>query len=289
MTPEQAVVWLLGLATAFLPGCGTTERDWKAAKNANTVSAYTAFLTEHPKGPRSDEAIAAIDDLEWNSAKSKNSTADYNNYIQKYPAGRNVAEAKAAIDALPVPYREAHEATAKGEHTDEFQAMGEIRTTDGCSVVDFKRSDGQPALLYLSAPIADPSGKMFDAAGVGTVPKSLEFPVKSVGILYVVGQVAKVNQADFVIRWKGCDDTSQQVLAHMSPTSRICQGNANLALDRLNPGDKITAELQTSGTPANSLVKAVVGGRTIRFVPFFQLHSVFLGQDFWSAEAHSCE
>jgi hypothetical protein len=256
---------------------------------ANTTASYTAFLAEHPTGPRSDDARAAIDDLAWNTSKGKNTVTDYNNYIQGHPNSRHVAEAKVAIDGLPVPYRAPE--PVNGESKDEFQSEGEITTTSGCSVLDSKRSDGQPGLFFLSAPIDNPRDKGFDATGVGTLQKvgSGVSTSQNVGIVYVVGQVQNVNQSDLVIQWKGCGNASQQLLIHTSAASRICQGKVSLTVDRLNSGDKITAKVKTSAAPANVLLKAVIGGRTIRFRPFFQNHFVLLGEDFWDGKDTTCQ
>ena len=96
----RSTAYFLVLATTFLASCGTTERDWKAAKEANTASAYADFLAKHPQGSHVDEARAAIDDLDWNSAKIKNTSVDYNKYLLAYPAGQDTSEARAAIEDL---------------------------------------------------------------------------------------------------------------------------------------------------------------------------------------------
>lgn len=100
MNLRQTPAKLLVLAMTLLVGCGTTERDWKQAKEANTASGYADFLGKHPQGSHVDEARAAIEEIDWNSAKAKNSTAAYNKYLATYSAGRHAAEAKAAIKAL---------------------------------------------------------------------------------------------------------------------------------------------------------------------------------------------
>jgi hypothetical protein len=88
------------LATTVLAGCGTTERDWKLAKDANTASGYVDFLAKHPHGSHVDEARAAIEELDWNSAKTKNKIDDYNRYLLTHSAGKHAFEAKAAIEAI---------------------------------------------------------------------------------------------------------------------------------------------------------------------------------------------
>jgi hypothetical protein len=96
----SASLFMIVMALFVLSGCGTTGRDWKQAKDANTITAYTRFLAEHPSGAHVDEAKAAIDDLDWLSAKAKDTYADYDKYLTTYPAGRHAGEAKAALQAI---------------------------------------------------------------------------------------------------------------------------------------------------------------------------------------------
>ena len=100
MKPRKTATMLLVLTTALLAGCGTTEADWKLAKDANTASGYAEFLSKHPQGPHADEARAAIEELDWSSTRTKNTTADYNKYLQTHSGGKHAAEAKSAIEAI---------------------------------------------------------------------------------------------------------------------------------------------------------------------------------------------
>jgi hypothetical protein len=100
MKLTRILVPLLVLATILLAGCGTTERDWKVAKDVNTAPGYADFLAKHPQGSHVDEARAAIDEIDWTSIKTKNTSAGYNKYLLTYPAGRHTSEAKAAIEAI---------------------------------------------------------------------------------------------------------------------------------------------------------------------------------------------
>lgn len=91
---------MLMLSTTLLLGCGTTERDWKQARDANTVSSYVEFLGKHPEGAHVEEARAAIEEIDWIFAKAKNTTADYSKYLATHSAGRHAVEARAAIEAI---------------------------------------------------------------------------------------------------------------------------------------------------------------------------------------------
>ncbi len=100
MKLKQTPTQLLVLATAILAACGTTDRDWKLAKEANTAPGYADFLAKHPRGAHVDQARAAIEELDWSSTKAKNVIADYNRYLLTYPAGRHAIEAEAAVGAI---------------------------------------------------------------------------------------------------------------------------------------------------------------------------------------------
>jgi hypothetical protein len=100
MKLRRIPVNLLVLLTTVLAGCGTTERDWKQAKDANTASGYAGVVAKHPQGAHVDEARAAIEEIDWTSAKAKDTTADYNKYLGTYSAGRHAVEAKTAIEAI---------------------------------------------------------------------------------------------------------------------------------------------------------------------------------------------
>jgi hypothetical protein len=128
---------LLVFATALLAACTSkTETDWKAAKDASTISAYAGFLTQHPGGRRADEARAAIDDLEWNSAKAKNSLDDYNKYLTDHSAGRHAVEAKTSIKALTfVPMPEDIRCSFRGYYDLSTFENGEFHTDGGVEAV----------------------------------------------------------------------------------------------------------------------------------------------------------
>lgn len=100
MKLRQTLATLLVLVTTFFAGCGTTERDWKQAKDANTASGYSEFLAKHPQGAHVEDARAAIEEIDWTSAKAKNTSADYNKYLATHSAGRHAVEAKTAIEAI---------------------------------------------------------------------------------------------------------------------------------------------------------------------------------------------
>jgi hypothetical protein len=80
----------------LLTGCNTTESDWKAAKAADTSSAYTGFLARHPNGPHAFEAEAAIENLDWKEASSANTSAAYAAFLARHSHESHAGDAIAA-------------------------------------------------------------------------------------------------------------------------------------------------------------------------------------------------
>lgn len=175
--------------------------------------------------------------------------------------------------------------------SEEFQAAGKILTKDKCSVLDTTRSDGESGIFYLSKPIEASRGRMFEVTGVGTIQKvGAKVDIsENVGVMYVIGEVHKANETNLVIQWEGGSGGPQNLDIHVTEASKVCRQNATYSVNKLRPGDKITAKVRTSGTPKNTLIKAVVGERTIKLRPFFQLHTVFLGEDFYEGKDSSCD
>lgn len=89
-------VWALLFCAIWATGCNTTEKDWKAAKEADTSPAYTGFLTQHPQGPHADEAKAAIENLDWKTARSANTSAAYTAFLVRHPQESHAGDARAA-------------------------------------------------------------------------------------------------------------------------------------------------------------------------------------------------
>jgi hypothetical protein len=81
----------------LLSGCNTTESDWKHAKDANTVAAYSGFLAKHPQGNHVSDANAAIENLDWAMTKDANTVPAYEDFVRKHPAGQFAETAKTAL------------------------------------------------------------------------------------------------------------------------------------------------------------------------------------------------
>jgi hypothetical protein len=210
--------------------------------------------------------------------------------------GANAPEASpaATTGVVPPPKLDVAEDSLTGgyetsdhETKDVINAWGDIKTNSYCSVLDSTTPDGQSGLFYLSRPVVgEPRGQVLDVTGVGTIRKmGDESASKNAGVVYVLGQVQSVSHNDLAIQWKnGCSGQPEQLPVHLLATSKICYGKANYSAESLNTGDRITAEVKTSGTPNNTLIKAVVGDRIVRLRPIFQKHFALLGKAFYKEE-----
>jgi hypothetical protein len=110
-------------------GCNTTEKDWNAAKETDTTSAYTGFLTQHPQGPHADEARTAIESLDWKEAHSANTSVAYTAFLVRHPQEAHAADAKAAKAAAESVTGRTY-VTSDGD-TIVFQANGRATERNG--------------------------------------------------------------------------------------------------------------------------------------------------------------
>ena len=92
------------IVTALLAGCDTREKDWEAARQADSIAAYEEFLEQHPDGEYTDaarERIAGIREQNaWDSARDADSVEAYQAFLDEYPDSEHAAQADARIDDL---------------------------------------------------------------------------------------------------------------------------------------------------------------------------------------------
>lgn len=93
------------------------EKDfaaWKAAKTANTISAYQSYLTNFQTGEFREQAQNAIntitadltlrrDDLAWQVAEEKDTPDAYRKYKADFPQGRHFEAAEAKLKTPDIP------------------------------------------------------------------------------------------------------------------------------------------------------------------------------------------
>jgi len=92
------------IVTALLAGCDTREKDWEAARQADSIAAYEEFLEQHPDGEYTDaarERIAGIREQNaWDSARDADSVEAYQAFLDEYPDSEHAAQADGRIDDL---------------------------------------------------------------------------------------------------------------------------------------------------------------------------------------------
>jgi len=89
---------------------GRENAAWAVARQADTVSAYRAYLVNHPTGATVAAANARIRALErdaaaaaWSRARSANTVSAYETYLRDYPGGANASDARTRIASLTTP------------------------------------------------------------------------------------------------------------------------------------------------------------------------------------------
>jgi outer membrane protein assembly factor BamD (BamD/ComL family) len=90
-------------ACLLAAGCGA-ERDWHFTVIANNLTAYQAFIQNHPDSEHVEEARGRIlslrDDQAWRDAQRGNSVESYQAYLKTYGGGLHADDARFEITAL---------------------------------------------------------------------------------------------------------------------------------------------------------------------------------------------
>lgn len=122
-------------STVLFAGCGTADRDWKRAQNANTAVAYAHFLADHPQGAHVNEARTAIENLDWDEAyDSRQSPAGYLAFYRAHPESSRIRIGQATI-ASEVNLQ------LRSHYNLPFAATSELLITVGGAKVDMNAED----------------------------------------------------------------------------------------------------------------------------------------------------
>jgi hypothetical protein len=97
---ENIAIFVLTVVALTLTGCNRTEKDWTAAKQANTVIAYKEFLTNHPQGAHVEDARNGIEALDWKDAQAKGTIDAYEGYLKAHAGGAHAEAAKSGVESL---------------------------------------------------------------------------------------------------------------------------------------------------------------------------------------------
>ncbi len=100
-TNTATIISLLFLAF-ILPGCTAIEekRAWEAARRANVIENYEAFLKQYPQSEFAEEAQARIEGLRWEQAQREDTIEGYEAFLERHPQSEFAGEAQARIDYL---------------------------------------------------------------------------------------------------------------------------------------------------------------------------------------------
>jgi sporulation related protein len=103
MSLRRTCVILMSLALlAGASGCTHEQRDWRSAQAANTVEAYEAFVTAHPKSARAADAQARIAQLteerDWQRASTTDTADAYRQFLAQHPQSKSAAEARIRME-----------------------------------------------------------------------------------------------------------------------------------------------------------------------------------------------
>jgi cell division septation protein DedD len=83
-------------------GCSHESRDWHAAEAANTIEAYEAFATEHPKsthlGDAQTRVVQLTEDRDWQRASVTDTADAYRQFLAAHPQAKSAQEARIRIE-----------------------------------------------------------------------------------------------------------------------------------------------------------------------------------------------
>lgn len=87
---------------AAASGCSHEQSDWHSAQAANTIEAYEAFVSAHPKSARAADAQAQIEQLtearDWQRASTIDTADAYRQFLAQHPQAKSAQEARIRIE-----------------------------------------------------------------------------------------------------------------------------------------------------------------------------------------------
>ena len=119
MSLRRTGLILMSLALlAAASGCTHESRDWRSAQTANTIEAYEAFVTAHPKSARAADAQARIAQLteerDWQRASTTDTADAYRQFLAQHPQGKWAQEARVRMENFGLSGTAAAPAPAAG-------------------------------------------------------------------------------------------------------------------------------------------------------------------------------
>lgn len=174
LKPGRALI-LAGLL-ALPAACSSPENDYRTAEQQDTVTAYTDFLTRHPKGPLAEQAQARLDSLaeqrDWTTAEAAGTSAAYRSYLDQHPMGPN---ADTALERLLDLERRSLWVVAEQAGTREALENYLLLYPDSAEAVTARQ---RLAALAPGSPPATPVPGLKPAAGPAAALKPASVPAK---------------------------------------------------------------------------------------------------------------
>ncbi|HEY5102963.1 MAG TPA: SPOR domain-containing protein [Steroidobacteraceae bacterium] len=97
-----SAIFLSVAMLVLMSGCSHESRDWQAAQSANTIEAYEAFVTEHPKSAHLGDAQARVEQLtedrDWQRASTTDTVDAYRQFLAAHPQAKSAQEARIRIE-----------------------------------------------------------------------------------------------------------------------------------------------------------------------------------------------
>jgi len=104
MNGRRKLLAPLLLALAVVAGCDRQESAWQEARDADTVSAYQAFIEEYPESAQAEQAEQRIRDLRrserWDQARDADSVEAYQEFLADFPDGPEADQARGRLADL---------------------------------------------------------------------------------------------------------------------------------------------------------------------------------------------
>jgi hypothetical protein len=89
---------------ALLAGCGGDDKDYDAARRADTIEAYEQFVAEHPTGKHQASAAGRLEELraerDLATARKSDDIATYDEFLAGHPKSTGAAAVRARVREL---------------------------------------------------------------------------------------------------------------------------------------------------------------------------------------------
>lgn len=125
-----------------LGSCTSNQKDWKKAKQLNTITGYENFINKYPKSEFIDSANYFIEKLYFQKCLIENTKSIYGDYLRKFPDSKLADSALHKIELLD--FQEVISANSDSSYYDFLNNYPESNLTDSVTILleklEFDRS-----------------------------------------------------------------------------------------------------------------------------------------------------